>query len=585
MIAIHLAVSPETAGTKWKASMNIETKYLRLLAIVVAFLCSFALSQYAFDVSFDLLGFGTRQFGMGMQVETAIVLGMLMGALGLALHRRNHIMKLQEKLVERQAMEIGLQERAMNAHAIVSVTNPDARIASVNNNFLKIFGYEEHEVIGQETSLIYYGQQDDTVFTEVRNIVNSGKSWSGEHKALTKDGEILFMRCTILPVNDENGRHVKNVSLRTDITEARKADADRFLKTMLDDLQDEVFIFDVETLGIAYMNDRALRRCEWSKDEARTKSIVDTSKAFDVKFFRHHVAPLFSGDQQSVVIELPHDKGPVEIITKLFEGDDGRMLFLSVLRDITERKKLEQAKLETVSVVSHELRTPLTSIKGALRLLKSGALGSLTGEAGNVLDIADRNSDRLLTIVNDILDLEKIRAGKMKFEKVSLNLTDSIRETVEMNKGYGDEHNVKLVAEIEDCDAYVKGNADRLAQVMSNLISNAAKFSASGDTIIVSLEDFGDCWRVKVADKGPGILESVGQLIFDSFAQAEAVDGLKRKGTGLGLTITKKIIEHHSGRISYESEVGQGTTFFFELPKLDDNSGNAGMSPARIAAE
>lgn len=573
------------AGSHRKADMNIETKNLKLVAILIAILGTCAASLYVIDLSVGLSGTGARKIGAGLQFETAIVLGMLMGALALALHRRNQIMKLQAKIVERQALEIGFQERAMNAHAIVTVTDPDGLITSVNDRFLGTFGYDRCDIVGQSASVVYQSQEKDVAFAEACNAANSGKVWVGEHKATTKSGKALFMQCTLVPVHDENGRHIKNVSMRTDVTAARKADGDRILKAMLDDLQDEVFIFDVETLDVKYMNDSALHRCEWTLEQARAKSIVDTGKDFNVKMFRFHVAPLFTGEQQSVVIELPHDKGPVEICTKLFEGEDGRMLFLSVLRDITERKKLERARMETVSVVSHELRTPLTSIKGALRLLKSGTLGPLAGEAASVLDIADRNSDRLLTIVNDILDLEKIHAGKMKFEKARLSLTDVVQDAVEMNKGYGDEYEVALAADVGDHGAFVMGNADRLMQVMSNLISNATKFSANGDTVTVSVKDAGTCWRVMVSDNGPGIPESVGQSIFGSFAQAEPADGLERKGTGLGLTITKKIVELHSGRIGYDSKVGQGTTFYFDLPKLAVDEDRVGMPPVSIAAE
>ena len=558
---------------------------LKILGAFVALLAICTAAIFAFDLGSFLVLARLSNNGTGPQMETTIILGMLMGALALALHRRTQIIKLQDQLVIRQALEIGFQDQALNAHAIVSITDPDARITSVNENFLQAFGFARDEVIGQRTSLIYSGLEKDPVFDDVFHSVANGTVWSGEHKARTKSGETRFMQCTSVPLHDEKGNHIKNVSLRTDVTATRKAQADRFLNAMLDNLQDEVYIYDVETLAMRYVNRNALKRCEWAPEDVSNKTIADSGKNFSVPLFRQHVQPLFSGDEESVVIEVPHEKGPVEISTRLYVGDDGVPLFVSVLRDTTERKRLEKAKMETVSVVSHELRTPLTSIKGALRLLKSGALGPISAEAAPVLDIADRNSDRLLLVVNDILDLEKMRSGKLEFDKAPVNLSNLLDDAAAMNKGYGDEHKIRFASAACEVEAWVNGNADRLMQVMSNLMSNAAKFSPVGGTVELGLIDNGPSWRVTVSDSGPGIPESVGQSIFESFTQSESADGQKRIGTGLGLTITKKIVEGHAGTIGYNSAVGKGTTFYFNLPKALPDGKRQDVANHQIAAE
>jgi PAS domain S-box-containing protein len=392
------------------------------------------------------------------------------------------------------------------------------------------------------------------------------------------------MQCTIVPMLDANGRHVKSVAIRTDITESQRDKSARFLNDLLDHLQDEVYIFDIETLGMRYANLKAMSRCGWTDADLQTKRIVDANRNFKEDFFRAHVAPLFTGEKDVVNIEFTLKNVSFEISTRRYTGECGQELFVSILRDTTERKKLELAKLETVSIVSHELRTPLTSIKGALRLLNSGALGPVSEKAKQVLDIADRNSERLLLVVNDILDLEKIRAGKMEFDLVPSDLLTLAIDAVELNKGYGDEHGVKFEFHSEVLQARANMSTDRMMQVMSNLMSNAAKFSPPGATVSVNIHRHMDCWRIGVTDEGPGIPESARASVFESFKQLDNVDDDKRKGTGLGLTISQKIIQAHGGSIDFECSNQKGTTFFVDLPALENDKTYLAAHPG-IAAE
>ena len=544
---------------------------------------------------FYSLGFGsvlvaaeTWSFYSGqLPIGTAALLGLLLGSLVLALTRRGKIAKLQSLVMDKQAREIYFQDRALNAHAIVSITDPDSNILSVNDNFLKTFEYEREEIIGQTHELIHPSPYSGavSVFNDIFEAVKQNKVWSGEHKAITKSGKTLFMQCTVVPLHDENGHHVKNVSMRTDVTETRLAEADRYLTSMLDKLQDEVYIYNTDDLRISYMNETALNRCEWTLKLARTKLITHTASNFEEGLFRKHVEPLFNGEKESVVVETLHDKGFVEINTRLYVGPDDIPVFVSVLRDITERKEVDRARMESVSVVSHELRTPLTSIKGALRLLQSGAAGVLEPGAAAIVDVADRNSERLLKVVNDILDFEKIRAGKMDINKRPVKLSDFIMDATTMNKGYGDEHQVKFVATGIENDAFVSGDSDRLMQVISNLMSNAVKYSPKNGTVVVNLKDMGRKWRISVSDSGPGIPESARASMFDSFVQSDPVDGIIRKGTGLGLPIAKEIVERHSGKIDFESTVGKGSTFYFELPKVESPELENPKDRTQLAAE
>lgn len=240
--------------------------------------------------------------------------------------------------------------------------------------------------------------------------------------------------------------------------------------------------------------------------------------------------------------------------------------FLGIASDITERKNVERMKSEFISTVSHELRTPLTSIRGALGIVLGKASDLLPPNMLNMLQMANRNSERLTLLINDILDLEKIESGRLEFEFKSIDLVALAHQAVEDNEGYASQHQVKLALKTELGEAHVEGDDHRLLQVFANLISNAVKYSPTDDTVEISVSSHEGGYRVAVRDHGSGIPEEFCSSIFQRFAQADSSDTREKGGTGLGLSITKAIVERHEGEINYESEQGKGTVFYFDLP-------------------
>ncbi len=248
----------------------------------------------------------------------------------------------------------------------------------------------------------------------------------------------------------------------------------------------------------------------------------------------------------------------------------GQRMFTGIVRDVTERKRMERMKSEFVSTVSHELRTPLTSIKGSLGLIRAGAVGDIPGKPKAMLEIAYKNSDRLVHLINDILDMEKIEAGKMDFHLKPVDVTAIVEHALEANKGYGDEHGVTFALKAMSPVAMIEGDEDRLMQVLSNLMSNAAKYSPEGAQVDISVTPHGDSVRISVTDRGPGIPKEFKARIFEKFSQADSSDTRQKGGTGLGLSITKAIVEQHGGTIGFETKAGKGSTFYFDLPMCDE---------------
>lgn len=240
---------------------------------------------------------------------------------------------------------------------------------------------------------------------------------------------------------------------------------------------------------------------------------------------------------------------------------------VALVSEMTERKRAEKVKEDFVSTVSHELRTPLTSIKGSLSLMKSGNLGEVPEDMKSMLDVAYRNSDRLIRLINDILDIGRIESGKLDHLMAPLDLGDVLDEALQANEGYGTEFKVTFVRANDAPKARVMGDHDRLIQVMSNLISNAAKFSPENGQVEISLSRRDGGFRVAVTDHGPGIPEDFRDKIFGKFSQADSTDTRQKGGTGLGLYIAKAIVEKHGGKIGFHTQTGKGTTFFFDLPE------------------
>lgn len=248
---------------------------------------------------------------------------------------------------------------------------------------------------------------------------------------------------------------------------------------------------------------------------------------------------------------------------------NGKTLFVGMVRDISERKRIERLQSEFVSTVSHELRTPLTSISGALGLVVGGRLGELPEEVEKMIHIAQTNSQRLSNLINDLLDIEKITAGKLQFDMQEQPLLPIIEHAIENHQTFSWEQNVALVLNNNSIDVEVRVDSQRLQQVLANLLSNAIKFSPKGGAVSISLNRLPGQVRVMVSDEGPGIPQAFRSRIFEKFSQADSSDTRQKGGTGLGLAITRELVEQMGGRVGFDSVEGNGATFWFELPLID----------------
>ena len=274
---------------------------------------------------------------------------------------------------------------------------------------------------------------------------------------------------------------------------------------------------------------------------------------------------LVSGRKDAVARGVDNTYVPVEVsISRLVT--ESKTLFTVIVHDLTERKRMERMKDEFISIVSHELRTPLTSIRGALGLLAGQFMHAIPQSAHELILMAQRNSERLTQLINDLLDMQKLSEGRLDIPLESVDLVALLQRACGENHGYAAARHVTLQLDVQEAPAQVLGNELRLMQVMANLISNAVKYSRPGSEVTLALRERGGCWRVEVRDKGEGIPDAFRDQIFSRFSQADSSSTRAKGGTGLGLYITKRIIDLLGGEIGFSSEIGFGTTFYYELP-------------------
>lgn len=239
-----------------------------------------------------------------------------------------------------------------------------------------------------------------------------------------------------------------------------------------------------------------------------------------------------------------------------------------VINTMHELKDLDRAKSEFVSITSHELRTPLTSIKGSLGLLSGEIVGKLDAESKNLIVIAENETDRLIRLINDLLDIAKMESRSFSLKKNWINLHELLLTTTERMNGFAASANVDIHVSKPPLNYEIYVDSDRIQQVITNLVSNAIKYSPKNEAVTISIENGeNNCLFVSVKDKGRGISVSDQEIIFEKFRQASNPTNPLVKGTGLGLAISKALVEEHGGKIGVLSKVGQGSKFYFSLPQ------------------
>lgn len=476
---------------------------------------------------------------------------------------------------------------AIEEHTVFCMLTRDGRISHVNERFCELAGQNRTAIIGKELSALLSEKDKSVLAGDVKESMDLNTPWNGHLRIQKSDGRYSWAQCTVIPVIGLEDQLSEVALVATDMTSTQQDVVEGTFNDTLELIEDAVVVFNPSTFKITYCNRAADEMLVKNRMGGKWKDrpIPDLITREDFDALKLRCETVREGPQRRVHWEVDtKDDISYEISLEYVEPELDDPSMVVMYRDVTERKAAERAKSEFVSTVSHELRTPLTSMKGALKMASSGMVGEVPDKMKNLLDMAGRNTDRLVTLINDILDLEKIEAKKMIFNLDRLDMVEVIEQAIEANNFYADKYKVSLVPLIDDADApYITlGDHDRMMQVMDNLMSNASKFSHEGGEVHISLFRHENWLRMSVRDFGTGIPEASQEKIFDKFVQSDSSDTRAKGGTGLGLAIVKPIVESHNGAISFHSKEGLGTEFFVDLPRVDGDEVSSVVKPGGL---
>jgi PAS domain S-box-containing protein len=505
--------------------------------------------------------------------------------------------------------------------AIVGKT-PDGTIQSWNAGAEKIYGYTAAEVKGRSIEILALSDRPNEMSQILANIRAGGASIDHyETVHLRKDGKQIDVSLTISPIKDTAGSVIGVSTIARDITDKKR------VEKALEQLrhQNELILFSagegicgLNKCGkVTFVNPAAVRMAGYSGKELIERPLWESLHRGPHKSWQsppENLSPIEPnpGSEPSAgcspsavncqVLATLQDGKARRVTDEVFWRPDGTSFPVEYVvtpmrergeiigavvtfKDITDRRAVERLKDEFISVVSHELRTPMTSIHGALGLLNSGLLDVQPQKAKRMLEIAVTNTERLVRLIDDILDLERMESSCDSAVKEICNAADLMRQAADAMQGMALQAGVTL--SVTPASARVRAAPDRLIQTLTNLLSNAIKFSPAGATVCLSSKLIAQPntavtphgtipsseLLIAVKDRGRGIPPDKLEVVFERFQQVDAPDRGHSGGTGLGLAICRSIVQQHGGRIWVESVLGEGSTFFLTLPVLTGDSG------------
>ena len=502
-------------------------------------------------------------------------------AVGMSVDGRVCIAGFLRDITERKRAEQALREAEEQFRSLfVSTPLPTflwdletLQYLEVNDAAVCHSGYSRDELLRMRVTDLLPPEAAPSVLSQMQVLRTQSRD-RGQGRHRLKDGRVVDVEVDAHALHFRGRRAVLGVI--QDITERKRAQqALQESEERYRDLAENAaeLIQSVSPQGqFLYVNHAWRQTLGYSEGEIARLSITDILSPQHLTRYQQVAATVMAGETVNDVETVFVAKNGTQITV---EGSvncklvDGKAVATSgIFRNVTARREIEKMKDEFVSTVSHELRTPLTSIRGSLGLLAGGLLAADPGKARRMVDIAMVNTDRLVRLINDILDIERIESGRVKMEKRACEAASLMLQAVDSVRELADKAGVKL--EVSPGPGRILADPDRVIQTMTNLLGNAIKFSPQGSTISLNLRRQNGDMLFEVKDRGRGIPADKLTVIFERFQQVDASDRREKGGTGLGLAICRSIVEQHGGRIWVESVLGQGSSFYFTLPVMEE---------------
>jgi PAS domain S-box-containing protein len=472
---------------------------------------------------------------------------------------------------ERERMFIALFETAR--YPIISKAL-DGTITAWNPAAERLYQYTSSEAIGRSIRIIIPTDRCDEYRIIVDKALKAEPLDDFETVRVARDGRRIDVSLSIYPIKSSAGEVIGTVKITRDIT-AKKISEEKF-RLAVESCPGGMVMIDrggkimmvngeIERLFGYRRAELIGRPVDMLVPESVRARHVGHREAFALKPETRRMG----AGRELFARRKDGSEFPVEVGLNPIQTREG-VLVLGVVVDISERKRIEQLKDEFVSTVSHELRTPLTSISAALGLLRGTADVKLPDATKRLITIAHSNSQRLVRLINDILDIEKMESGKVVFDLKRVEVRSLLAQAIEANRALADAYEVTLrIEESEPSCTFVHADPDRLMQVVTNLLSNAIKFSPPQTEVLLAVGTTAGGVRIAVRDHGPGIPEKFRARIFEKFAQADGSNARQISGTGLGLSIVKQIVQRLGGEAGFDDAPGGGTVFYVVLPRLE----------------
>lgn len=523
---------------------------------------------------------------------------------------------LFENITERKQVEVHLrkmQRSVESAEECILMTDKEGVIHYVNPSFTKLTGYSSKEVVGCKASIVKSGKQTKEFYKNMWETISSGEGWKSEITNMRKDGSLYQAMLTISPVFSTVRKIEGYVAVQRDITDRKQAEeklqkSEAKYRSLFEFASDSIFIIDPFSLSFLDANENATKHLGYTHEELLTMTLKDINLPNTIL----HIDPIVKGMKKNSTIvfeqvQLRKDgkEIPVEISSRLIEYG-GKQVFQYFVRNITERKQAEselekerqsleekvnnrtmqlrktlsevedakirmeeasQAKSRFLSSMSHELRTPLNGILGFADLLIGQFFGSLNEEQLGFANHINNSGQHLLSLINDLLDMAKIESGAAEIQVEDISAKEIINSSISMIDAQLKKKNLRMEMAIDPSISVITVDGRRFKQILLNLLSNAIKYTPDGGRIEINLSKYGDSeFKVEVRDTGIGIEADDIENIFSEFYQAERVRDEQLGGTGIGLALTRRLVELHGGKIGVESYPGKGSTFWFNFP-------------------